>query len=87
MTPTEGKDSQLIRLPLSTFVEVWLAMCGTGYELLDRLGRITVGVAVLILIYVGHSTGTGTCTGECTGEDTFFTHSCTVCRELPLTPA
>ncbi len=35
------------RLPLSTYVEVGLAMRGTGHALLDRLGRITGGVAVL----------------------------------------
>ena len=35
------------RLPLSTYVEVGLAMRGTGQALLDRLGRITGGVAVV----------------------------------------
>ena len=35
------------RLPLSTSVEVWLAMRGTDHVLLDQLGRIKGGVAVL----------------------------------------
>ena len=35
------------RLPLSTYVEVGLAMRDTDYALLDQLGRVTGGVAVL----------------------------------------
>ena len=35
--------------PLSTYVEVWLAMRGTDYALLDQLGRLTGGVAVDVL--------------------------------------
>ena len=35
------------RSPLSTYVEVGLAMRGTDYALLDQLGRVTDGVAVL----------------------------------------
>ena len=31
----------------STYVEDWLAMRGTDYALLDQLGRLTGGVAVL----------------------------------------
>ena len=44
------EESHLVlagRLPLSTYVEVWLAMRGTDYALLDQLGRVTGGVAVL----------------------------------------
>ena len=44
------EESHLVlagRLPLSTYVEVWLAMRGTDYALLVQLGRITGGVAVL----------------------------------------
>ena len=56
-SPTAGgqkrrEESKLIltgRLPLSKCIEVWLAIRGEGYALLDQLpvGRITGGVAVL----------------------------------------
>ena len=45
--PTLGLRQSAYGSTVSTYVEVGLAMRGTNYALLDQLGRVTGGVALL----------------------------------------